>query len=189
MNKWWSRNLKWMVAVSALLVLVATAPVVSAGRRWSGIDPVLQVNGDRFNISVFWPEEFDCYIDGIDFTVTVPRGADAEVLDESKGKFACGDGEYNEIETDTDIVYKGKGSRVGIFAYVTADGERFPVRVLVTRNGAPERVCRGWSNSTVKCQTTISSTDRDRDDRDRDDRDRDDRDDDDEDDDDEDDDD
>ena len=95
-------------------------------------------------------------------------------LDESKGKFACGDGEYNEIETDTDIVYKGKGSRVGIFAYVTADGERFPVRVLVTRNGAPERVCRGWSNSTVKCQTTISSTDRDRDDRDRDDRDRDD---------------
>ena len=106
-------------------------------------------------------------------------------LDESKGKFACGDGEYNEIETDTDIVYKGKGSRVGIFAYVTADGERFPVRVLVTRNGAPERVCRGWSNSTVKCQTTISSTDRDRDDRDRDDRD--DEDDDDEDDDDEDD--
>ena len=101
MNKWWSRNLKWMVVVSALLVLVATAPVVSAGRRWSGIDPVLQVNGDQFNITVFWPEEFDCYIDGIDFTVTVPRGADAEVLDESTGEFACGDGSYNKIETVT----------------------------------------------------------------------------------------
>ena len=97
------------------------------------------------------------------------------MLDESTGEFACGDGSYNKIETDTDVVYKGKGNRVGIFAYVTADGERFPVKVLVAHNGAPERVCRGWSNSTVKCHTKISSTDSDHDDGDHDDGDHDDR--------------
>ena len=158
MNKWWSRNLKWMVVVSALLVLVATAPVVSAGRRWSGIDPVLQVNGDRFNITVFWPEEFDCYIDGIDFTVTVPRGADAEVLDESIDTFLCGDDEFNEIETDTEIIYhRGRGKMVNISAYVDAEGERFPIRVLVARDGVPERVCRGWANTDVDCKARLNS--------------------------------
>lgn len=42
------RNLKWMVVPSALMLLFLSAPMVKVGGRWSGIDSISYLRGNRF---------------------------------------------------------------------------------------------------------------------------------------------
>ena len=49
----WRRSLKWMAGASMLLVLMLVTTVAYGGGRFSGIDPIVYVDGDRINI---WAE-------------------------------------------------------------------------------------------------------------------------------------
>lgn len=148
MNRW-TRKIRWIVGVSTMLVLVASTTVVYGGLRWTGIDPELDINGNKVNVAVFWPDEYTCSLDEqVYFRVQVPRGAEVS-FEESDGTFDCDDGSTT-VETMTKIVYKGKRDILRVTGYVGAD-ERFPVRIVVKSDDA-RRVCKGFSNSRIQCR-------------------------------------
>ncbi len=148
MNRW-TRKIRWIVALSTMLVLLASTTVVYGGLRWTGIDPELDINGKKVNVTAFWPEEHTCDVDEkIYFSIQVPRGSEVS-FEESKGRFKCDEG-ATTIKTHTKIVYKGRRNEVKVTGYVGADG-RFPVRILV--QGEDERrICKGHTNSRVRCR-------------------------------------
>ena len=140
----WMRNIKLIIAVSTMLAMFAVAPVVYGGITWSGIDPVIFINGQKFNVRVEWPSAFDCSISGpINITVTTPRKALVEFISESVDEFSgC------LVETNTEIISSAKGSKTTFEAFVPS-AESFEVRLKIDRNGELVAVYEGLSNELV----------------------------------------
>ena len=146
----WTRKIRWIVALSTMLVLLASTTVVYGGLRWTGIDPELDINGHKVNVSVFWPQEYTCDVFRyVKFRVQVPRGSVVS-FDESTGTFDCDNGFTNTIETETYIVYKGKRNAVKVTGYV-GGLSNFPIKVVVESDDE-KRVCRGHTNRPIKCR-------------------------------------
>ena len=149
MNRW-TRKIRWIVALSTMLVLLASTTVVYGGLRWTGIDPELDINGHKVNVTVFWPQNHTCDVfSRVKFRVQVPKGAEVS-FDESTGTFDCDNGFSNTIDTETHIVYKGRRDEVKVTGYV-GGLENFPVKVVV-QGEHERRVCRGKTNRPIKCR-------------------------------------
>jgi hypothetical protein len=146
----WIRAAKWIVPVFALFVLMALPSVADArGGRWSGIDPVFYMNGHQFNVTVEWPAEHTCDLDGVvEFKIRAPGG---EFEAESRGKFDCDDGDLNRVYTQTRFSDNGEGDQADIKARLRASAS-FPVIVTVHRDGELVEECEGVSNRTIRCE-------------------------------------
>ena len=149
MNRW-TRKIRWIVALSMMVVLLASTTVVYGGLRWTGIDPELDINGHKVNVSVFWPQEYTCDVFRyVKFKVQVPAGAVVS-FDESEGTFKCDNGFTNTIETETHVVKRGKRNVVKVTGYV-GGLSRFPIKVVV-QSDDERRVCRGTTNRPIRCR-------------------------------------
>ena len=125
--------------------MFAVAPVVYGGLSWTGIDPVLYVNGTKFNVRAELPSEFVCNMTGpIAIVITVPGDALVEFISESSHDFGgC------IVETDTEITRDYElSSKVVFQAFFPAD-QSFPVKFKVDRNGEMVEVYEGFSNEIV----------------------------------------
>lgn len=153
-NRWMVRKLRRFVAVPVVLGLLATAPVVYGGLRWTGMDPGLTINGHAINVRVEWPEEQTCSISGpIRFVFGTPANAELSDIVESSGEFDCDrDGVPDaQLSTQSSVVeYDKKHGGLLVAARVEALA-RFPVKLLVYRDGEQVKTCRGVSNHVVKC--------------------------------------
>ncbi len=143
------RTLKILGVISALLVVMVAAGVAHGGGRWSGIDPVLRVNGDRINIWVEWPTEHTCDIKDMDVLAVVPLLADAELVAESAERFRCDNGRKITLQTNTSMI-QASVLVSSVSAFVKSD-KVFPVRLKVSMNGGEIRTCTGLSNVIVTC--------------------------------------
>ena len=74
------KNFKWIAGIAAVMVLLLSVPATTeAGRRYSGADPIVMLDGHKFNISIEWPSKFDCKITGpVEVRVYIPEGMDYE---------------------------------------------------------------------------------------------------------------
>ena len=145
-----TRNLKWIVGASMVFVLLASATVAYGGGRWRGIDPELAVNGHRINVWVGWPATFNCSVDAVGVRFLVPYGADAAIVGESDDSLSCGDGTYKRRVTRSSVLEKLNRNQVAVRASVRAS-ERFPVRVVVFKDGELAARCGGLSNERITC--------------------------------------
>lgn len=102
------KNLKWMVGASMLAVMLAAVGVVHGGGRWSGIDPILTVDGHQVNIIVSTSQGSWCDLDTIAVEVSVPQGSDTQFISESSGA-DCG------IVTSTTIVENEDPNDQGLY--------------------------------------------------------------------------
>lgn len=143
--KKWMRNIKLIIAASTMLVMFAIAPVVYGGISWTGIDPILYVDGTKFNVRAELPSEFVCNMTApIKIVIMVPGDASVKFISESSHDFdGC------VVETDTEIVrnYRLSG-KVYFLAFFPAD-QSFPVRFKVDRNGEMVEAYKGFSNEVV----------------------------------------
>ncbi len=143
------KNLKWMVIPSALMLLLLSMGVVNAGGRWSGIDPVLIIDGETVNIWIEWEEKNTCLVDSVDVFVEVPEGMSVELISESAETFACDrDFAYN-ISTLTTLS-STTGRPVIVSTQVNAP-ESFRVATRVYVNSVEQEYCRGKSNVLYSC--------------------------------------
>ena len=141
----WIRNIKLMVAVSTMLAMFAIAPVVYGGLSWTGIDPILYVNGTKFNVRAELPSAFICSISGpIEIGVRVPAGSRVKFISESSYIFdGC------EIETNTRIFRDHNlNGRILVQAFFPAD-ESFSVKLKIDRDGKMVALYQGYSNEVV----------------------------------------
>ena len=152
------KHLRWAAAVPALFILFASATVVLGGLRWIGMDPDVTLDGSKVSVSVFWPQDGTCSIDGsIEIGVIYPAGvADARLLSESQSEFECDGpgGGVVQLVTVTDLQQspdtRRNADKVVVTALLTAS-ETMPVKVEVTLDGETVRKCAGTSNRLVTC--------------------------------------
>ncbi len=139
------KNIKLMVGVSTMLVVLAVAPVVYGGTKWSGMDPILMIENHQFNVRPEWPSHFDCSFTGpIQITVAVPEGASVELLDESSFDLSdC------KVETDTVIVTDSSLRNKVRFEAFFPSGESFDVKLKIDRDGELVAVYLGLSNQVI----------------------------------------
>lgn len=155
MKKWY-KNLKLMVGAATMLGVMAAAPVVHGGILWTGIDPEVHVNGERFNVYIEWPENKTCFIDGmIDVDFWYPKGATATLVSESFSTFPCPTGGLVHALTKTNLK-DGNGSdpnQNGILVSAKVNTSvQMPVNVKVYRNGELVQTCSGESDTFVFCE-------------------------------------
>jgi hypothetical protein len=126
------QRIRWFIPMMAAMLFVAVVvPGTSeAGKKWSGADPMLTVNGEQFNVRVEWPSEFDCDIKGdISLKVFVKKGSAVNFHSESTGIFnGC------EVTTKTKVVSSLKNDSIGVETRMKAR-EDFPVKTKVDQNG------------------------------------------------------
>ncbi len=156
MKKWFSNNAKWLIGMAGVLVLMAAVPLTTEahGRRWSGADPALIVNGQTVNLYVEWETGHACDIRGpVELKVLTPKGADTEFLFESNDAFDCdGDGNADTVITTNTVVKEGRGDNIVVFAKFRGErGTRFDTRVEIHVDNEIEAICQGHVNSKIRC--------------------------------------
>jgi len=77
------KKLKLFVGISALMLLVLSVGVAHGGGRWSGIDPVVMVDGHKMNILVSATNKDWCDLDYVDVRLILPQGSDYTFMGES----------------------------------------------------------------------------------------------------------
>jgi hypothetical protein len=144
-------RLKWMIGVAAVFVLLLSVPATTeAGRRYSGADPILMLDGHKINISVEWPSDHDCNITGpIKIEAVVPKGMGYEFDSESIASHGgC------EQQTSTAIVESDdmKDGFLALGAMVPGK-RRFEVGVKVKVDGHLVREHKGVSDEWIRGST------------------------------------
>ncbi len=76
-------KLKLLAGISALMMLVMSVGVAHGGGRWSGIDPVVMVDGHKMNILVSATNKDWCELDYVDVRLILPQGSDYTFMGES----------------------------------------------------------------------------------------------------------
>lgn len=157
---------RWIVpSVAALLMALLVVPVAYAGILWSGIDPVFDVKGNRFNVVIEWPSQYTCSIDDpIDVKIRVPDDSSYVFIRESSEDVGnCG----SPQRTVTKVKFDADGGEVKVMARVRSEFD-FPVKVKVFLNGELVRDQAGFSNRWTKDSPIRFDGDDDDDDRDND---------------------
>ncbi len=140
------RNLKWVMGALTMLLVLTSVPIVHGGISWTGIDPVFNANGHRFNVWIEWPSQYTCTIEEIEVTVRVPSDVDYEFISESAEDLGCGF--RTETETKVKFIDSGK-NYVYVKGEVESD-EDFLVRVKVYLDGELVRTYEGESDEDIK---------------------------------------
>lgn len=127
-------------AILVALFLAGPLSVTKAGWGWCIIDPVLEIEGHTVNVEIAVPQgNLDDIAGNIPVLVAVPRGVEAEVLEEATLP--------NGHTTRTVIIERGRafGPAVPVMVcvYVPTDGEKFPVELLILVDGELVRVKEG----------------------------------------------
>ena len=140
-----ARSLKLIGVVSAMLAVLVGASVVYGGLRWSGFDPIVNVDGVKYSLNVAVPPDKWCDIARpISVKFYVPRGAQTELVEE----FVGGE-EFCGVTTETSFQKHPLLRKVFVSVRIPARG-RFPVDVMLT-SGESEQVCSGSSNRPIVC--------------------------------------
>ncbi len=139
------KRLKWFLIPSMMVILVAIVGPVAAGVKWSGIDPIFELNGQRVNVRIDYPSEFDCSIDGaIPVRVTIPAGTDVKFFTESTANLSgCDQETITTISESNDIT-----GQFQVRAKVSSE-EQFKLKVRVYVSGLPTKNFNGDSNEWV----------------------------------------
>ena len=154
MNRW-TRKIRWIVALSTMLVLLASTTVVYGGLRWTGIDPELDINGNQVNVTVFWPAETTpaTYSATIKFRVQVPEGLRGQLRGVYRHLRSATNGFSTTIKTPRPtIVYKGRRNVVKVTGYVGADLGSFPVKDRGSGRGRATSLQRPAQTGRIKCR-------------------------------------
>ncbi len=147
---------KWIGgALGAILVaLFLAGPIsaVKAGWDWCIIDPVIEIEGHTVNVEIAVPQDNLYDIAGdIPVLVAVPRGAEAEVLEEASLP--------NGYSTKTVIIERGRafGPAVPVMVcvYVPTDGEKFPVELLILVDGKLVEAKEGRAGAPIIALFTL----------------------------------
>ena len=140
------KNIKLMIAVSTMLAMFAIAPVVYGGISWTGIDPILMIDGHQYNVRFEWPSEFDCAFTGpMELEVKVPPDVSAELIEESNGNFGgCSQETVTTIVVDKRLKNKLK------FAGFVHGASNFDVNIKVDVDGMFITEAHGLANRVVK---------------------------------------
>ncbi|MCH8108714.1 MAG: hypothetical protein IIB15_01160 [Chloroflexi bacterium] len=136
-----------MVIPAAMMLLLLSVPIVSAGGRWSGINPILAVNGDRINIWLGWPTGKECMVDYAGVFVHVAHGVDVQFISESSEVFICENGYTPTIRTET-VYDKGLGNVVRVEA-IAYSSEYFETNTEVYLNGKIKSRCRKFTSELM----------------------------------------
>ena len=108
------KKLKLLVGISALMMLVLSAGVAHGGGRWSGIDPVVMVDGHKMNILVSATNKDWCELESVDVKLILPQGSDYTFMGESYyGSADCA------VSTVTTIVENDDPNENGIYILTT----------------------------------------------------------------------
>ena len=135
---------KWIVpSVAALLMVLLIVPVAHAGILWSGIDPIFEVKGHRFNVFIEWPSEYTCSIeDPIQVRIRVPEDSSYVFISESSDDVGdCG----SPQRTVTRVKFDDDQNEVRVRARVRSEFD-FPVKVKVFLDGDLVKSQMGESN-------------------------------------------
>lgn len=137
-----------------MVILLAIVGPVAAGVKWSGIDPMFELNGQRVNVNIIYPSEFDCSIDGpISVEVKVPAGTVVKFFTESSANLSgCSQ------ETITTISESGGLTDYFRVRARVSSEEEFKMKVKVSLNGLPVRNFSGESNEWVGGRVKFNST-------------------------------
>lgn len=143
-----SQGLAFLVALALALAWWMAPGVASAWLSWTGIDPVITLDGGhQVSVRVEWPANFTCTIQGpIEVEVMVPDGLGAGVMVESSSQFPC-----RTLSTQTSISVKGDGggdNEIDIAVKLKA-GPEFPVKVYLFLDGQQVGVVEGSSQGAV----------------------------------------
>lgn len=149
------KRMKWFLIPSIMVILLAIVGPVAAGVKWSGIDPIFELDDHVVNVRIEFPTEYACDIDGrIRVKVTVPTGTDVNFITESGGSInGCRVGTRTRfIETDrfTD--------RFTVKAFVDSEKE-FHVKVKVDLDGIWVKRFTGESDEWVGGRVKFSDAD------------------------------
>lgn len=139
-----------------LVVMLAAVGVVYGGGRWSGIDPIVDVNGHRINVEIDVPPDQWCNIDGdILVTINVPDLDNATFISES-----VGDEQFCNVMTSTTLKENSKlDSQFDVKTKVyNIDGTEFDVDVVVGVDGAEVGVFPGFANGKYIKSGTLDLT-------------------------------
>ncbi len=174
------RNLKLLSALFAFAVFLAGGSVVYGGLSWTGMDPEILVDGQKFNVYVEWPEGDVCLIDGpIDVDFWYPKGTDAnhievELVMETDASFPCDHSSNSSLVDENGMIHvlsktnlkdgtESDSNEGGILLAVKVNtSEQMPVRAYLYHNspgldengkplGTPVQLCEGFSDDFVFC--------------------------------------
>ncbi len=176
----WTKSLKWTAGASMLLVMLMAVQVVQGGGRFSGIDPEVLVNEEKFNVYIEWSTDDMCLIDGlIDVNFWYPSGTntgvtEAELVMESDASFPCDHSSNSSLIDENGNIHvvtktnlkagtESDPNQGGILVTANVNAsEQMPFTVYVYHNspgfnafgkpvGNPVRVCEGFSGEFVFC--------------------------------------
>lgn len=142
-----TRGWSFLTVLMLVLAVWLTPALVGAWTDWTGIDPVIDVDGKQVSVYVEWPSEMTDEIEPlIPTTVTVNQGRNAYVVSESSEVI-----DDVLISTKTSLAYApGLGKNVMVAVTVASDDDDvFPVRVHLSLDGQVVAIVEGVSNSPV----------------------------------------
>ncbi|MDP6452575.1 MAG: hypothetical protein QF898_04630 [SAR202 cluster bacterium] len=174
------QGIKLFGSILALFIVLGAVAAVSGGGRWSGFDPEVFINNDKFNVYIEWPEEDTCLIDGlVDVNFWYPSNRDSSVTEavlemESDATFPCDHSSNSSLIDDNGNIHvltktdlkEGNNSdpnQGGVLVDVKVNtSEQTTVRVYLYHNsqaldadgkpvGSPVQVCEGFSDDFVSC--------------------------------------
>lgn len=144
-----SKRLKWATVLPAILIMVFSVTAVYGGLRWSGIDPVVNLDDHTLNITAQWHSETLCSVNS-DILIDVyhPAGVYANVVTESTAECEV-DGELVEVSTVTNT-HVTNSNKVTVTGLVSSD-TNMPARLLLDLDGKHIRTCGGQANTLITC--------------------------------------
>lgn len=150
---------RMLPAFFALLAILVLALPAQAGVQWCQSDPIVTLDGTRYQILVAVPEEYVPWVNGpIDVEVMTPEQTVYELVFTDAG--FNGHGEVVRFTgLDPDNQYRFRIT-VPIDESALADGVQVPVQVLVIVENDDPLVIEGTSDGiTVTIATTTTATD------------------------------
>ncbi|HAL47396.1 MAG: hypothetical protein FI707_01445 [SAR202 cluster bacterium] len=155
------RNLKLLSAIFAFAIFMAGGSVVYGGLSWTGMDPEVELPGNRGTVNVVFavPPGTWCKIDGpIDVDIKAPSGS--RLVSEQMGQ--CG------VTTDSQMTYGDSDSFSVRARFRTINKkDNFPFQVMISVDGVEQATCAGRARRGVSCEIELDDDDDDDDDRDR----------------------
>jgi hypothetical protein len=125
--------LKLMAAFSAIFVMMLAVPIAHGG-RWSGTDPIVDVNGQRINVYIEWPTEHNCDVGDINITILLPLLGDSNFVGESSDRFRCPEGGRNTVRTYTQL-QQGMVEMVNVIGLLESSDSQLSQNLDLSKDG------------------------------------------------------
>ncbi len=160
-RSFWVKLAALPAAITLLMVSVLSPAMASAWYDWDGMDPVIDINGKKLSITVFWPPSLTCEIKkDIQVKVEVPKRSKARLLNESSltangctvttQTVISNQGESDDIGDRDERKGRGKDRGTADITVRLRSSAQFTVYVDVVWNGGPVQTFSGPANSKVE---------------------------------------